>query len=659
MEEDLARLSLPAGERDAALDSTTDETDAREAPPMLETLLGNTDDVLLLVLLWLSHGELCDGVKPCSRRLASLARETLNSRDWLSIAANGRERRAALWSGGGFSSSRRLHSAVAGRTTLPLQVRSWADRDHVLEHGAAFHPAPTAKVGESGGSDGDDGGDGGDGDGGDGGAAASGATQRRSFASAAMQWFFGGEAGAMESSGPLPAGEYTVTLIHPLGTEVAPDNPALAPFVEYLCTPFGAHQGTIALPPHDGPVWSVAISRFGESGGGGSDEAASLIASGGDDGWVHLWSADAADGCGGDGKRERAGPHSLRLSIASAGPVECVGLRDDTLLLCGKNGPEVRIYRRLLSASSGASAEPERLEFGNRAVWACSAHPGGNPRHESIVQSTYYPSAGGAAIPGLLEWRGRGSAMNLEVPFLVDRSDAPSECLCLAYGRVSGWAEPGGLVVLGCADSRAEVWSYCAPGSSADSAPLSRVEVLQGHADAVYACAVSDGWVATGGDDCTVRLWGDVVPRPAGSTAASTPLNPFQTLNCRGRVWAIAFRNGLLFCGGEFGRVRSAAGRPQLTVELWDVRPLTDRAAPCGVGGAPSYGAWEGARLVRTLHADVEPGVHWGVRSLAFDEHALVAGCDDGFVRVWALRGTGAAEGEGEEGQGGPDGDEN
>jgi WD40 repeat protein len=150
-------------------------------------------------------------------------------------------------------------------------------------------------------------------------------------------------------------------------------------------------------------------------------------------------------------------------------------------------------------------------------------------------------------------------------------------------------------------ESTVRLWK--APHRSA-TASWEPVAVLEGHAGAVFAVAVSaDGrLVAGGGQDTVIHLW-------AASTDDSQ-WGPLTALDGHaGAIFALALsRDGRLV----------ASGATDGTVRLWDVA---------------------GGRLLTTLHSHA--GLVFGV-AFSRDVRHLVSVGDDGLLKVWDLQ-TGAS----------------
>lgn len=154
---------------------------------------------------------------------------------------------------------------------------------------------------------------------------------------------------------------------------------------------------------------------------------------------------------------------------------------------------------------------------------------------------------------------------------------------------------------------------------------LTLLRRLREHTAPLYACAVGGGLIATGGDDCTVRLWA-AAASSTETAATATAHASLQTLHLQGKVWALALHSHLLVAGGALGGDVDG----QIRVQLYGVADLANRSGH--------------AVALRTLQARSIASA-WGVRSVAtHGGMAVVAGGDDGVVHVWALAQRGKAD---------------
>ena len=171
----------------------------------------------------------------------------------------------------------------------------------------------------------------------------------------------------------------------------------------------------------------------------------------------------------------------------------------------------------------------------------------------------------------------------------------------------------------------ADVWRYCdASSSSADAwntlVPMVRLEE---HTAPIYASALGGGLLATGGDDCTVRLWSTtgaafhmVAESPSTTGAAAAP--SLQTLQLPGKVWALALHSQLLVVGGALVPEADGSGStPAVSNPVYNGTGTTTSRICVRLFGVADLAAGRGhAVALRTLHA---PSIahHWGVRSVA------------------------------------------
>lgn len=188
----------------------------------------------------------------------------------------------------------------------------------------------------------------------------------------------------------------------------------------------------------------------------------------------------------------------------------------------------------------------------------------------------------------------------------------------------------GDRVLTGSLDGTVRLWS-----------PSGSAETIGRHDDWVRAVAASpDGVLASGGDDGTVRIWGDE-PRdtqaPAGTAVHALAFLPDGSVAvgmASGSVWLHVFDQQTVYAGHTsavrclaFARGRLVAGADDGTILLWQL-------------GRPDDPTVLDGHLTR-------------VQSLVVDEDGrLISGAEDGTIRVWdpvtgvQLAGTGLTPGQ-------------
>ena len=132
------------------------------------------------------------------------------------------------------------------------------------------------------------------------------------------------------------------------------------------------------------------------------------------------------------------------------------------------------------------------------------------------------------------------------------------------------------------------------------------------HGDTVYALAATVGRVVSGSDDRTVNLW----------LTYTAPPRPVCTIDTGAKVWALA-----IAASGDL-LVSAGHGNSVGDIHLWDLSgvPRDD--------GDPHDGLFEAVHLASLRGPPC-------TRSLAFDGDRVVAGGNDGVVRVWQHPGSG------------------
>jgi len=139
-------------------------------------------------------------------------------------------------------------------------------------------------------------------------------------------------------------------------------------------------------------------------------------------------------------------------------------------------------------------------------------------------------------------------------------------------------------------------------GGGGGSVRLERFETLRGHQAAVHCLLPHRGMLASGGDDCTVRLW-DVGARAQRGTCVLPPTTPSEEHTA---AYALAESAAGLWCGHWGG-----------TVNLWD-------SATCS--------------LLQTMRG-AHQGAVWAMQQLPSGIGADVATAGaDGAVRLWDSR---------------------
>lgn len=127
------------------------------------------------------------------------------------------------------------------------------------------------------------------------------------------------------------------------------------------------------------------------------------------------------------------------------------------------------------------------------------------------------------------------------------------------------------------------------------------------HADSVYALVASMGRIASGSDDRTVKLWLSYTePKP----------RPVCTIDTGAKVWALA-----IAASGDL-LVSAGHGNSVGNIHVWDLSGVPHN------DGDPHEGLFEAVHLASLRGPPC-------TRSVAFDGDRVVAGGNDGVVRVW------------------------
>jgi WD40 repeat protein len=448
--------------------------------------------------------------------------------------------------------------------------------------------------------------------------------------------------------------------------------PAMAPF---LHDPLVLTTTVVAGATHqNGAVQRVSVAPDEISAQGGREVAAALparsvrayrsshlVASGGRDGISRVWTVSPSDRADGTPSL-RAASLSIQGGLRHGRALSAVEVRSSGKVLTAcSTSSTLRVYE--LEAAHLADARI--AEAGMRPPPAAPAASGvrewnyvervrlQDPQAQPVVVAAKWLDEGmlvevgydsadtyadGSPRRVLRAWRvedGHAAAphrfaadalkFTRGVPMMTDLS------------AVSSLATGDGLVAV--TYNVADGLTYNSPGYTdvwrvtADDQLLDPLVRLKRHTQPLYASALGEGLLATGGDDRTVRLWSSTALLSLPDTALMSltdhdRVESLQTLELPGKVWALALQSHLLVVGGALACNEDGAGG-RIAVRLFDVADLA-----AGRGAAVA---------LQTLHV---PSIshEWGVRSVAtHGGTVVVAGGDDGVVHVWTLAETGKA----------------
>ena len=544
----------------------------------------------------------------------------LNSEEWGAIALNSAALHAAQWAAGGDEVLHKPLSQPVGQTIVRLQCPDDEARQVALAHGAQLD----------------------------------------------------------ESGDPV------MVLSHPIGVErmlnaaqLSARAPPMAPFLHdpLVCTTTVVAGATHQRGVHCVSAAPDAIPLSEED----AAEAAArsvrarrsrhLVASGCLGGISRAWSLTSL-GFPGDGPSLRAAPLSVQGALRHTGALSAVEVRPSGMLLtaCQTNST-LRVYE--LEAAHLAAARiaeagmlpPAVAPTAGGREWNYVEHARLQARHaEQGVVAAKWLDATTLVEAGFANYdeNETGPPRRVLRTWCIGNPPHRAGVVAAENGSFVGSAHLGGeglsafsslaagdgLVVVTHNPPRSgpgyvDVWRHCdraaPPGLDPDlwcamhaaEPPLVPLARLEEHTAPLYASALGGGLLATGGDDCTVRLWSTTAWQSRwASFDTGIPTESMQTLQLPGRVWALALHSQLLVVGGALATGADGVGR-HICVRLFGVADLA-----AGRGNAVA---------LRTLQA---PSIahKWGVRSVATHSGTIVvAGGDDGVVHVWTLAEKGKA----------------
>lgn len=441
------------------------------------------------------------------------------------------------------------------------------------------------------------------------------------------------------------SGHPIIALNHPVGVEqmmnaaqITAMAPPMAPFlhdplertttIEVGATHNGGPVQSVSAVPsaiaHDDAAAPARVRAY---------RSRHLVASGGLDGISRVARVSATK----NADALRSAPLSIQGALRHGGGLSAVEVRPSGTLLtaCGTSST-MRVYEleaahlaaeRIAAAGMPATMVPttsrDEWNYVERARVQDEHAPHGIIAARWLDEKTLVEVGdehGGPPNHVSRTWRiGTHQGTGPGVSFLGQGGGHAVSALAAGDGLVVTTHNEGGDDGVGYAEVR-RLWDTDA------SAPpsLLLLGLLSGHTAHLFACAVGGGLIATGGDDCTVRLWSrDQVQLPelVADESVETP-GPLQTLQLPGKVWALALHSHMLVVGGALASDAGALDS-NIRVRLYDV---VDLAA--GRGNAVA---------LRTLQA---PSIahDWGVRTVAtHGGTVVVAGGDDGVVHVWTL----------------------